>query len=303
MTVSIIVPTYNGAHKILAALQALEQQTYPITEVIVVVDGSTDQTLELLKNNTTTIRSLQIVKQQNQGRAATRNRGAQEATSDLLVFCDDDMRLLPGCIAAHVKHHQKELDTIGVGTQVEDLAKVTTDFLHYKALMSRSWMTKYSGADTVLMPATEPFITAANFSISKKKFVALEGFERGLRDAEDFDLAMRAAEALVPIYFLNKAEAWHDDLVNCASYINRLREYQQAQQKLAQLRPSLYAKYGRFGTQPQNKLKMKTFSMFANRSLVKLIDRGSLTNLLPQALRYKVYDIVITALGVYFPER
>ncbi len=58
MKISVIIPTYNGASKIINCLKSLDQQTYQEFETIVVIDGSTDQTLELLGNQTFNLTSL-----------------------------------------------------------------------------------------------------------------------------------------------------------------------------------------------------------------------------------------------------
>lgn len=301
MTVSVIIPTYNGAHKILNALRAVAQQTARPDEVIVVIDGSKDHTATLIQAENFDFESLRLIEHPNQGRARTRNAGAQAARAELLVFFDDDMRPLPPCLAEHLRHHQQHPEgTIAVGTQVEDFAKTTTDFLRYKGELSRKWMQKYAAGRAVKMAADQPFITAANFSLPQQVFEQLGGFEPTLTDAEDFDLAMRASEAGRAIYFLNQAEAWHDDLVSCATYIRRLREHGRENKTLAALRPDMLAKYARSLPAPPLGLKKQLFSLFAHPAWVELIDSGRWNYLLPKALRYKVYDAVTTAQGVYF---
>ena len=73
VTVSVIIPTYNGAHKILNVLKALEQQSYCDFETLVVIDGSTDNTADVVSNATLNLTSLRIVQQKNKGRVAVRN--------------------------------------------------------------------------------------------------------------------------------------------------------------------------------------------------------------------------------------
>lgn len=301
MRVSVIIPTYNGAHKILHALRAVEQQTARPDEVIVVIDGSTDQTAALIRAERFDFDSLQLIEHANQGRARTRNAGAGAARGELLVFFDDDMRPLPHCLAEHLHHHQQHPEgTIAVGTQVEDFAKTNTDFLRYKGELSRKWMHKYATARTVKMAPDQPFITAANFSLPRSVFEQLGGFEPTLTDAEDFDLAMRASEAGRAIYFLNQAEAWHDDLVSCATYIRRLREHGRENKTLVALRPAMLAKYAQSLFLPPTGLKKQIFKLFTHSAWVPLIDSERLTYLLPKAVRYQVYGLVITAQGVYF---
>jgi glycosyltransferase involved in cell wall biosynthesis len=303
MTVSVIIPTYNGAHKILNVLRAIEQQTIRPEEVIVIIDGSTDQTAALIRAESFNFISLRLVEQANQGRARTRNAGAEAARGELLVFFDDDMRPLPHCLAEHLHHHQQHSEgSVAVGTQLEDFAKTNTDFLRYKGELSRKWMQKYTAARTVKMAVDQPFITAANFSLPQQVFKQLGGFEATLTDAEDFDLAMRASEAGVAIYFLSNAEAWHDDLVNCASYIRRLREHGRENKTLSALRPAMLAKYRQSLSPAPAGLKRQIMALFKHAGWVQLIDSGRLSRLLPKPLRYKLYDVVTTAQGVCFTD-
>src|SRR3982751_1065025 len=88
---SVVIPTYQRRDVICAAVRALAEIDYAgDRELIVVVDGSTDGTAESLKR----IRCpfpFRIVEQPNGGAARARNRGAAEATNDILLFLDDDM--------------------------------------------------------------------------------------------------------------------------------------------------------------------------------------------------------------------
>jgi len=83
--VSAIITTWNQAPYIGAAVQSVLSQTRPPDEVVVVDDGSTDDTAAQLASYSSRIR---IVRQPNQGVAASRNRGVREARGDLLAFLD-----------------------------------------------------------------------------------------------------------------------------------------------------------------------------------------------------------------------
>jgi len=97
---SVIIPTYNGADKIGRCLASLRGQDYPASfEVIVVNDGSTDRTLEVLKQ----FPEVRVLTQANAGPAAARNRGAKEASGDLIVFTDDDCEPLPNWLTEMLK--------------------------------------------------------------------------------------------------------------------------------------------------------------------------------------------------------
>jgi glycosyltransferase involved in cell wall biosynthesis len=97
MTVSIIIPTFNGANRIGKCLEALLEQTSGHdAEIIVVNDGSTDDTAGIVASYP----GVRLVTQVNAGPAAARNRGAMEAHGSIILFTDDDCVPLPDWFAA-----------------------------------------------------------------------------------------------------------------------------------------------------------------------------------------------------------
>jgi glycosyltransferase involved in cell wall biosynthesis len=91
-TISVIIPAYNRAREVGNAIDSALAQTLPPLEVIVVDDGSTDETPEVLARYGDRIR---IVRQENQGVAAARNAGIAVARGELLAFLDSDDVWLP----------------------------------------------------------------------------------------------------------------------------------------------------------------------------------------------------------------
>ena len=299
MTTSVIVPTYNGAHKIISLLQCLEQQTHPADEVIVVIDGSTDGTADLLKKNNFNFISFRIVEQANGGRAKVRNRGAKEATNDLLIFFDDDMRPDPECIAIHIAHHESNDRSLLSGSQIDK--EGDEDIQRYKAMLSRKWSQPLRSKQGRPLKKEEVFLTAANFSIPRVLFQELNGFDEDLTDAEDFDLAVRANAANIPVYYDHRAFALHEDPVTGRSYIKRQRQYRAAHKELFDRFPSRYNSFTLHAPKEPKGLKKFFFRSFCSAFWVNWLDKGSWKKLLPQKLRYKLYDWIITANGVYFP--
>lgn len=97
--VSVIIPTYNRADRLKTAIDSVLGQTYPFFELIVVDDGSTDGTPDLLA----TIRHpIRVIRQENTGVSAARNRGIQTASGELIAFLDSDDYWLPDKLAAQV---------------------------------------------------------------------------------------------------------------------------------------------------------------------------------------------------------
>jgi len=87
MTVTAIIPTYNRAQLIREALDSVFAQSRQVDEIIVVDDGSTDNTPEVLRPYGDRIR---YIEQRNSGPGAARNRGLKEAKGDYIAFLDSD---------------------------------------------------------------------------------------------------------------------------------------------------------------------------------------------------------------------
>ena len=98
---SIVIPTYNHADMLGAAIESALAQTYPDFEIVVVDDGSTDSTPDVLAAQRD--RRVRSVRQPNAGEAAARNRGLYEARGDYVVWLDSDDLLLPGTLALYAR--------------------------------------------------------------------------------------------------------------------------------------------------------------------------------------------------------
>ena len=99
-TVSIIIPTYNRGHVLGRAIESVLCQSFRDFELIVIDDGSTDQTERILKNYP---RKLIIHKQENRGVSAARNAGIKLASAPYLAFLDSDDWWLKGKLGAQLK--------------------------------------------------------------------------------------------------------------------------------------------------------------------------------------------------------
>ena len=89
--VSVIITCYNHRHFVSEAIDSVLRQTYSHREIIVVDDGSTDQTSEVVEQYS----EVRYLRQRNQGVCAARNRGMQNSHGQYIVFLDGDDRLLP----------------------------------------------------------------------------------------------------------------------------------------------------------------------------------------------------------------
>lgn len=105
-TVSIVVPAFNVECTLADTLKALLAQTYTDFEVIVVDDGSSDRTAEIAAQFSDDCR-VRLIHQANRGLAGARNSGIAAARGQYIGFCDADDLWLPGKLAAHVEHLDK----------------------------------------------------------------------------------------------------------------------------------------------------------------------------------------------------
>jgi len=98
--ISVIIPTYNGGRFIADTIHSVLAQTYPAQEIIVVVDGSTDQTCAILRQFGHRIR---VLEQDNGGVSSARNAGMRIACGDYIAFLDDDDHWRPDKLQRYVQ--------------------------------------------------------------------------------------------------------------------------------------------------------------------------------------------------------
>ena len=102
--VSVIMPAFNTAAYIAESIDSVLEQDYPNLELIVVDDGSTDGTVEIVRSYGD---RLTLLTQQNQGAAVARNAGIAAATGEYIAFIDSDDVWLPGKVTAQVLYMQQ----------------------------------------------------------------------------------------------------------------------------------------------------------------------------------------------------
>src|SRR5271165_1119891 len=95
--ISVIIPCYNQSHFLGEAISSVRNQRYPHYEVVVVDDGSTDDTAAVAASFDGVI----CIKQRNQGLGAARNAGFHHSHGTYVVFLDADDRLLPNGLEAN----------------------------------------------------------------------------------------------------------------------------------------------------------------------------------------------------------
>jgi glycosyltransferase involved in cell wall biosynthesis len=168
--VSVIVPTRNSARTLEACLKSIRSQLYRPVELLVIDNGSTDDTLPIAT------RHADVVETYGPERSAQRNRGALLARGEYLLFVDSDMNLTPRVIDDCVE----AIRMSGAPGVIIPEISIGEGFLARCRALERSC---YEGDDT---------IEAARF-FPRSVFEASGGFDENLTAFEDWDLSMRIA--------------------------------------------------------------------------------------------------------------
>lgn len=114
--VSIIIPTYNSSDYITETLTKLEKQTYPNFEIVIVNDGSKDNTSNVLREYGLTHSRLIIINKENGGVSSARNTGIRKAQGQFICFMDDDDEIDPNyLLKMYSRQHETGGDAIYCG--------------------------------------------------------------------------------------------------------------------------------------------------------------------------------------------
>lgn len=297
---SIIIVTFNRLEKLKNVLASIELQEVDALEVVVVVDGSTDETLKFLDSYTPDRFTLRVISHSNRGRSISRNSGAKIAQGETIIFFDDDMILQKGCVASHIVYHQLNKNCICVGTQEENPAKIINDFDQFRFEITKMWEYDILNKKKI---QNDIYLTAANFSIPKKLFFKLNGFNRGAEVVEDFDLGIRASSLGVTVNYNELAKAYHDNQIDAVTYVKKQIEYYESFCKLANIHSDAAKHYKALRPYSPNLFKRIVYFLTAHQFLIHLIDKNIFVLFIPKSIRFKLYDHLIIGLSKVYPKR
>lgn len=205
--VSVVLPLYNDAASIPAVLAALAaQQTGRRREVIVVDDGSHDAGPALAA-----AAGARVISQANAGPAAARNRGAAEARGGIVLFLDSDCEPPPNWIEAMAGALDDPRFDAVMGT-----IRAANDGI-VPRLVQGEVEERYQG----MRAASDgvDFIAAPSCGFRRAVFLALGGFDRRLRQAEDVEIAYRTTAAGHRIAFVDTAPVAHHHQTGWAEFL------------------------------------------------------------------------------------
>ena len=198
---SVIIPTFNSKAYLVECIDSLESQTFKKFEIIVVDDGSTDNTHEVIRKF---LNNITYIRQNNQGPSSARNKGIENSRGKYLCFLDADDLYKP--------NHLSEL--IGFLEENQELGYAFSDLEQFQEnhIINRSMIAKW-GEDfnkiphdldrkkrriftTVLTPFLikyRSFIHTSTITIRRRKLPSKPWFHEGLHYGEDAELWARVA--------------------------------------------------------------------------------------------------------------
>jgi O-antigen biosynthesis protein len=215
--VSVIVCSYNGGATLEQCLRSLAALDYPNYEVIVVNDGSTDDTRSILSQ----FPAIRVIHQENLGLSAARNAGLHAATGEIIAYTDSDCFAEPGWLT-HLVHRFQHTDAAAVGGP-----NLSPD---------DGWI-----ADCVAASPGQPMhvlesdhvaehIPGCNMAFRRESLLAIGGFDIQFRKAgDDVDLCWRLQQAGYWITFAPGACVWHHRRQTPRAYLRQQAGYGEAE--------------------------------------------------------------------------
>jgi glycosyltransferase involved in cell wall biosynthesis len=210
--IGVIIPTYNRADVLLLCLEHLEAQSWKNFEVIIVDDGSTDDTERQVQNYTMrTPLALRYLRQSNSGPARARNQAIALLQSPVCLMIGDDILASPSLVQIHLALHEErpEPRVTGLGyTRWSEKGQTVTSFMRWLDRDGQQFA--YRELMNGVAPSWKHFYTS-NLSLKTEHLLAHQ-FHEGFRKAamEDIELGYRMAQQNeLEIVFLREAIADH----------------------------------------------------------------------------------------------
>jgi glycosyltransferase involved in cell wall biosynthesis len=185
--VSAIIPTKNRAKMLGRALQSIVNQTYQPLEIIVVDDGSTDQTEAVVKGFKQGIKYLK--NERSKGAGAARNRGVEAANGVFIAGLDDDDEWHPERIEQSVRNYEGRFSC------------VTSDVTFQYPKRSAVWHKQRIITLDDLLYSNQ---VGNQVLVERERLLELGGFDEQFKAAQDYDLWVRLCERFGPVKNVRK---------------------------------------------------------------------------------------------------
>lgn len=220
---SVIVCTRNGVERLPDCLKACRALDYPDFEIIVINDGSTDGTADLLDNQD----GLRVFHLPPSGLSAARNHGAQKATGEILAFTDDDCRPDPQWLTWLAKIYSETSHAAIGGPNLPP----PPDSL------SLALTTAAPGAPTHVMldDTIAEHLPGCHLSVKRSAFEKIGGFDPIFETAgDDVDFCWRLRDAGFTLGFSPASFVWHHRRTTLRKYLKQQIGYGRAEALLYQ---------------------------------------------------------------------
>jgi glycosyltransferase involved in cell wall biosynthesis len=190
-SVSVIIPTYNKAAYLANAIESAIAQTFRDIEIIIIDDGSTDHTQEVLARFGDKI---QVIHQSNQGASAARNAGLRKSQGNCIAFLDSDDQWLPDKLARQMPLF--DLDS-QVGVVFSD-----TYYVYGERIQPKTSFQLYPPSSGFIFKCLygKNFIPMLTTVVKRECFNQIGFFDENLRACEDYDLWLRISKFWKFIY-------------------------------------------------------------------------------------------------------
>lgn len=183
--ISVVIPTRNRLRYLQEAIQSVHDQTYPLLEIVVVDDASSDETRAWLgRQRDAKLRTVFLDARRE--RSAARNAGLEKASSDWLLFFDDDDRLAPRGLEALAGYVAKHPGVVGVSGSLGFFDEAGREW--GERWVSRPWV-----GDLLADSVSGPVLGPNRSLLSRHALRAIGGWPVGETPFEDYGLSLRLA--------------------------------------------------------------------------------------------------------------
>ncbi len=230
--VSVVVCSYNGEATIGETLDAVHQLDYPNYEVIVVDDGSTDNTAAIARSH-----DVRLIRTPNQGLSTARNIGMEEATGDIVAYLDDDAYPDPHWLtylaATFLKTDHAAVGGPNISPPQDGLVAHAVNCVPGNPM------------HVLLSDSEAEHIPGCNFAIRRDILRGLGGFDPTFRIAgDDVDMCWRLQEEGWSLGFHPAGMVWHHRRRSVGAFWRQQKNYGKAEALLETKWPEKYNQVG-----------------------------------------------------------
>ncbi|WP_342550773.1 glycosyltransferase [Lysinibacillus sp. FSL M8-0216] len=198
--ISVVIPAFNAELYIEKAIQSILRQTVSVNEIIVVDDGSIDQTCKIVQKIQKDESKIVLHTQKNAGASTARNQGIHEAIGDWILFLDADDECSENLVETYLaKINEATEDISAIYTayyQINEHSKVISPQLSGKRLSA------IEGFCDILI--RNPIISPSGVLVNKKRLYELHGFNTQIKYVEDVDLWVRFLDSNYSIEYIDR---------------------------------------------------------------------------------------------------